>query len=144
MDFLQPENQSDVNRDELLKDEQLLLYKNANFLARRSDYNLDQLTLGVDILLRPFGMQGTEAIGGKLYVTNYRLLFISHAFNRITGTFSIDLSTITGVENTSIMFVRKLMVSTSIQSFEFIAWNIPDLIAAILSARDGLHPAEYF
>lgn len=140
MDWLQPENQLDVDQNELLKDEQLILYKNANFLIKRSDYNLDQLTRGADILLRPFGMQGTEAIGGKLYLTNHRILFTSHAFNRVTGTFSIYLSTITDVKNTSILFVQKFTVSTSIQSFEFVAWNIPYLIATILLARDSLNP----
>ncbi len=82
MYLLQPENQPEVDQDELVEDEQLILYKNANFLVKRSDYNLDQLTRSADILLRPFGMQGTEAIGGRLYLTNYRLLFASHAFNR--------------------------------------------------------------
>ncbi len=140
MYLLQPENQPEVDQDELVEDEQLILYKNANFLVKRSDYNLDQLTRSADILLRPFGMQGIEAIGGRLYLTNYRLLFASHAFNRVTGTFSISLSTITDVKNTSILFVRKLTVSTSTQSFEFIAWNIPYLITAILAARDSLNP----
>lgn len=140
MDPLQPENQPDVNQNALLEGELLILYKNANFLIKRSDYNLDQLTRGADVLLRPFGMQGTEAIGGKLYLTNYRLLFTSHAFNRVTGTFSIYLSTITDVKNTSILLARKFMVSTTAQSFEFVTWNIPHLISVILSARDNLNP----
>lgn len=140
MYLLQPENQPGVDQLESPKAEQLILCKNANFLIKRSDYNLDQLTRGADILLRPFGMQGTEAIGGKLYLTNYRILFASHAFNRVTGIFSIYLSTLTDVRNTSILFVQKLTVSTSTQSFEFVVWNVPYLIAAILSVRGSLKP----
>ena len=138
MYLLQPENQPEIDQSALVEDEQLILHKNANFLIKRSDYSLDQLTRGADILLRPLGMQGMEAIGGKLYLTNYRLIFTSHAFNRVTGTFSIYLSTITDVKNTSVLFARKFTVSTSNQSFEFIAWNIPYLIIVILAARESL------
>ena len=138
MYLLQPENQPEIDQSALVEDEQLILHKNANFLSKRSDYSLDQLTRGADILLRPLGMQGMEAIGGKLYLTNYRLIFTSHAFNRVTGTFSIYLSTITDVKNTSVLFARKFTVSTSNQSFEFIAWNIPYLIIVILAARESL------
>lgn len=44
--------------------------------------------------------RGFEAVGGKLYLTNRRLIFESHAFNVQTGATLIELATISRVEKT--------------------------------------------
>ncbi len=44
--------------------------------------------------------KGVEAVGGKLYLTDQRLVFESHAFNVQTGATAIPLETISRVEKT--------------------------------------------
>ncbi len=41
--------------------------------------------------------RGIETVGGKLYLTNQRLIFESHALNIQTGTTAIPLTGITGI-----------------------------------------------
>lgn len=40
--------------------------------------------------------RGIEAVGGRLYLTNHRLVFESHAFNIQTGATIIPLTSIAG------------------------------------------------
>ena len=127
-----------VSQDELLEGEKLILSKNANAVIKRSDYDLNELTPGIDFLLRYFGMNGTEAIGGRLHLTNYRLIFKSHPVNRVTGKFSVFLTTIKDVEDTSVFVSKKIAISTQTQRFEFVVWGIPQLIAAIESAKNNI------
>ena len=74
----------------------------------------------------------------KLYLTNYRLIFKSHAMNRVTGKFSIFLPTIKSVSDTSQFFTKRIKVATYTQDFEFILWGIPPFIQAINSALSFL------
>ncbi len=42
--------------------------------------------------------RGIETVGGKLFLTNQRLLFQSHAFNVQTGPTQIELSDVSGTK----------------------------------------------
>jgi hypothetical protein len=116
---------------ELLAGEQLLFSKNANLLIHPSDYGMIRL-LGVD----------REALGGKLHLTNYRLVFASHGVNRVVGQMSIFLPEILEVSDESRGAVKRLRVKTETQKTDFIVWGIPSLIEQIEQARAGLSTGD--
>lgn len=129
-----------VGQSELFRGEELILTKNANAIIRRSDYNMDEVSPGVDFLLGFFGMQGTESIGGRLHLTNYRFIFKSHAMNRVKGKFSIFLPTIKGIKDASVFLSKKIKVFTQTQNIEFVIWGIPQFIAAVEAAKGKIDP----
>ncbi|MBD2189465.1 GRAM domain-containing protein [Pseudanabaena mucicola] len=128
------------NRDDLLPDERIILSKTANAIIKIDEYGLSRFAFNQ--LMVFVGMQGKEAIGGQLILTNYRLIFKSHIFNRLKGKFSIFLSTINDIKDTSIFISKKIEVSTQTQKFEFIVWGIPELIAAIKNQKSNLSTKE--
>lgn len=130
----------DIHAEDLLPGEKVLLTKSANALIRIKDYGLSRFF--ADDLLRLIGMKGIEGIGGKLHLTNYRLLFKAHRINRLTGKFSIALPTILGVKDTSHFIMKRIEVTTVTENFEFVVWDIPELIATIDMAREELTPAK--
>ena len=125
---------------DLLPGETVLLSKAANTIIRIDEHGLSRFVL--DHLMWTVGMQGREAIGGRLHLTNYRLLFKAHAFNRMSGKFSVFLPTIEAVRDASAGIVKKIVVVTPAQSFEFVAWGIPHVLAAVEAARAGFGPAQ--
>lgn len=61
-----------------------------------------------------------------LYFTNYRVIFESHKFNRVTGTFSISLPDVQEMTNTSRLLMRKLEILTKgLDKLEFVIWGVP-------------------
>lgn len=73
-----------------------------------------------------------EALGGMLYLTNYRVIFKSHKFNRVTGTFSILLPDVQEVTNTSRFLMRKLeILIKGLDKFEFVIWGVPKTMEMI-------------
>lgn len=130
----------DVRPEDLLSGEKVLMTKSANALVNIKEYSLSRFF--ADDLLCLMGMKNIEGIGGKLYLTNYRLLFKSHAFNRLTGKFSIALPTIQSVNDTSRFIMKRIQVATETETFQFVVWGIPELIAAIDKARTELTNIE--
>lgn len=126
----------DIDRRIFLDGEKLLLSKASNAVVKISDYGLNRLQY--DQMMSVMGFNGKEAIGGKLHLTNYRLIFKSHPLNRVTGKFSIFFPTIISVLDTSQFLTKKIEVATHTQNFEFILWGIPSFIQAINSASNGL------
>ena len=88
------------------------------------------------------GLADKETIGGTIFLTNYRLFFQSHGANRFSGTLSIILPTVVDVRDTSRFLTKKMDVSTSNYDFEFTAWGIPKLIAAVNESRAALKPEQ--
>jgi hypothetical protein len=123
--------------DRLFKGESLLRSKLANAIVKRSDYDLKEFGHS-DALLKLVAMEGTEGLGGKLHLTNYRLVFTTHAINRVTGTFGILLPTIQSVENTSLGLSRRISVDTLTGRYDFVAWGVPAFIVAITRAKERL------
>lgn len=115
--------------EDLLPGERLVITKPANAMIRRDDYGLSALP--GEHALKLLGYAGQEALGGKLHLTNYRLLFKSHRVNRVVGAFSIYLPTITGLNDRSRWLAKKLEVVTRMQSFEFVVWGLPAFIRTI-------------
>lgn len=105
----------------LVPNEQVLYRKGANFVASLNESELDRFF--ADELMWLVGMQGKEAIGGHLYITNYRIIFVAHAFNRLKGQFSIPLNCITGTERKVKFPIYKLVVLTDHGKYEFVCWH---------------------
>ena len=129
-----------IEQNDLFDGERVILSKAANSIIKINDYGLKRLPF--DQLMPLVGLQGKEAIGGKLHLTNYRLIFKSHPINRLKGKFSIFLSTVEDVRDTSRFVTKKMEVTTQTQTFEFVIWGIPALIKEINSARERLNEEQ--
>lgn len=84
--------------------------------------------------------KGAEAVGGKLYLTNQRLVFKSHKFNIQKHELSIGLSDIAKVDRYKTLGLvnNGLMVMTSENTTEkFVVQQIEEWVSQ-LSGRDGL------
>jgi hypothetical protein len=138
----------DIQQSDLFDGERVLLSKAANSIIKINDYGLKRLPF--DQLMPLVGFQGKEAIGGKLHLTNYRIIFKSHSINRLRGKsinrlrgkFSVFLPTIQDIRDTSQFISKKMAVITQTQTFEFVIWGIPALMKEINSAVQLLTPEQ--
>lgn len=92
----------------LFEGEHVLETKPANFVLSLTEHGLPRFRF--DGAMGAVGMAGKEAIGGKIYLTNYRLFFKSHSINRFNGAFSIFLPTIEEIRDTSRFLAKKMEV----------------------------------
>ncbi|MFJ4584946.1 hypothetical protein [Streptomyces echinatus] len=125
---------------DLLPGEAVQLTKKANAVVKVDEAGLTRFSH--DGLMWTVRMQGSEAIGGQLHVTNYRLVFCSHFANRARGQFSIFLPVISGLRDTSRGIKRQIEVATGTHRFTFVVWGIPALMAAVEGLRQGWDPAR--
>ncbi|MGW3909913.1 hypothetical protein ACWEBX_00025 [Streptomyces sp. NPDC005070] len=119
--------------EDLLPGEGIILRKNANAVIDVRQAGLSRFAF--DDLMWLVGMRNKEAIGGRLYLTNYRLVFTSHRFNRVCGTFSVFLPCIDEVRDSSFAATRQVTVHTGTQDFTFVVWGIPRLLDAVDECR---------
>lgn len=124
----------------LLSGESIIETKGANFLLRLDEHGLPRFRF--DGAMGMVGMTDQEAIGGKLYLTNFRLFFQSHSINRFNGAFSIFLPAIIETKDNSRFVAKKMEVVTPSYAFEFVVWGIPKLMQAVASARGALSPTQ--
>jgi hypothetical protein len=117
-----------LSPDDLFPGEEVILTRLANLLIRPEEHGLSELFVDA-------GLGGEEAIGGRLYLTNYRLLFRAHQINRLRGAVSLFLPSIAGVENTSMLFKRSLRIDTKCAAYEFIVWGQQALVDQIEERR---------
>jgi len=120
--------------------EQHLLTKDANLVIRIKEHGLSQFAFDKYMFL--IGMKGKEALGGQCHLTNFRLIFKTHALNRLRGKISIFLPNVAAVTNTSWFIVRKVKVETQAQAYEMVMWGIPGFIAAVEEAKEELGPKQ--
>jgi hypothetical protein len=118
-----------IKPEDLLPAESVVEGKNANLILRPTDYLMAPIV--DDPLRRRLGLSGQEGIGGRLYLTSYRLIFKSHAINRVTGSVSIFLPTITGLQDTSRGLSKRLTVHTTMLDYDLVVWGVRKLIEAI-------------
>ena len=85
-----------------------------------------------------FRLSAAEALGGRLHVTDLRLVFDAHPVNSVVGRVSIFLPTITKLTDSSRLLAKRLTVVTTSQQLELVVWGVPALIGRILAARDAL------
>ena len=112
-----------------LQDEVLIKRKGASAVFHHSVIGLSKIT--PDRFTSFVGLKDKEALGGMLYLTNYRLLFRSHFLNRARGTFSIFLPSIRDVRITSFGANRNITVDTDVFHFNYIVWGIPSFVELI-------------
>jgi hypothetical protein len=101
----------------------------ANFVIDISAYGLSKFC--ADDHMWAVGMKGKEALGGRLFVTNYRLIFATHPVNRVVGEFGIPLEIVEGVKNKSFLVVKKIAVLCALGEFQFVVWNVNRLMTVI-------------
>jgi len=121
-------------QETLYPGERVLASKNANAVITLRDHGLEALP-DTERAMAWAGFGGKEAIGGRLHLTNWRLVFRSHPFNRVKGQLSIVLPTIVELADTSRFLSRKLLVTTRSAQHEFVVWGVPALIRSIEQAR---------
>ncbi|WP_321448399.1 hypothetical protein [uncultured Cohaesibacter sp.] len=91
----------------------------ANFIIQLEDYELK--AFAASDLMWLVGMKGKEAIGGRLHLTNYRLYFQSHRFNRLRGAISIFLPQIEGIQpQTKYLVFRQASVLVGKNKIRFV------------------------
>jgi hypothetical protein len=105
-----------LNDDDLLPGERLVMTKLANMVVSVKESGLSRFAF--DDCMGLIGMKGKEAIGGKAHLTNYRIIFKSHFFNRVRGKHSIFLPNVVEIAAA----FDNLIVETSTQRFEFVMW----------------------
>jgi len=89
------------------------------------------------------GLEDKEALGGMIYLTNYRLLHRSHFLNRERGTFSIFLPSIRNISDTSFGPNRNITIETDVLDFNFIVWGIPGFIKLIQETMEAKTTIKY-
>lgn len=110
---------------DLLPGERHVMTKFANMVISVKESGLSRFAF--DDYMGLVGMKGKEAIGGKAHLTNYRIIFKSHFFNRVRGKHSIFLPNVENISATT----GKLIIDTSTQQFEFVMWFKAKVIKAI-------------
>ncbi|MBA2569936.1 MAG: hypothetical protein H0V04_02015 [Chloroflexi bacterium] len=121
-------------RSTLYPGERVLASKNANAVVMLREHGLAAIPDTARAMAWA-GFAGKEAIGGRLHLTNWRLVFRSHPFNRVKGQMSILLPTIVEVADASRFLSKKLRVTSRSTEHEFVVWGVPALIRAIAQAR---------
>jgi hypothetical protein len=126
--------------EELLAGERVLRSVGASMVVRPSDFGLQKFAF--DQLLWLAGMRDREAIGGGLHLTNLRLVFRSHRINRLRGTVSVFLPTITRAEDTSSWLIRRMQLHTGSARLEFIFDEPRVMLTGIEYARTAFGANE--
>ena len=130
-----------ITPEDLFPDEKLILSKNSNAVIALSDFGLSKFAF--DKYMWVVGMKNKEAIGGKIHLTNYRLIFKSHSINRLKGTFSILLPAVTGIHNSSFLMTRKMSIDTRFNRFDFVVWGVADFIKTIQQAQEQFTEEDF-
>jgi hypothetical protein len=119
---------------DLLPGERKLMTKGANLIVSVKEAGLSRF-IG-DKYMWVTGMQGKEAIGGLVHLTNYRLIFKSHFMNRLRGSHSIFLPNITSITKG----FNRLHIDTEIQQFTFVIWFWTAFIENTQKAANSFSP----
>jgi hypothetical protein len=119
-----------LNEHDLLPDEEVLHTRAANLWVRPSEFGLSEFAFG--------RAQDAEALGGKAHLTNYRVVFAAHSFNRLTGLHSIFLP--------NIRDARKgwttVTLTTETQDYGFVMWFNGGFFNALGEARQAFGRKE--
>lgn len=123
-----------LEQNDLFKGERVVIERKANAIINFEDFGMKKIKGS------PF--RKTEAIGGKLYVTNYRLIFKSHSLNRVKGMYSILLPTIQSVRDISFLLMKKIEVISNGNTYVFVVWGIKELLEEIERVKSNLSIEE--
>jgi hypothetical protein len=132
--------QIELDSDELLPGERLLDSRLANLVVKPADFGIGEASLGDLYFLA--GMRGREIVGGALHLTNLRLLFKAHRWNRLRGRLSVFLPQIEGCEPRARWPYRRLALQACGLELELAAIDRDGLLALIEAARSDFGPEE--
>jgi hypothetical protein len=84
--------------------------------------------------------RGWETVGGRLYLTNQRLIFESHPFNVQRGTTIVPLPNIAVVQETWTKFLNQIPIANNSiavttneeREYRIVVWGRRDWIEAIM------------
>lgn len=117
----------------LLPGESIGLTSKANAIVVPSDYGLSRFA--TDHLLGVVGMANREAIGGHLYVTNVRVAFEAHAFNRLKGVLSVPIPAVTAATKYRSGLAVGVEIETAAARLQFVNWSGERVLATLAKAR---------
>ena len=123
-----------ISPEKLIEGEKIILSEPANLVIKPKDFKLKNFAF--DSLLWTVGMKDKEALGGKLHITNYRLIFKSHKINRIKGDFSIFLPTVKTTRDLELLFMKKIILETYSSKIEVVIDN-PKSICKLIDDQKG-------
>lgn len=121
-----------IIHSDLLPGETLIMSKFSNMVICINEAGLSRFPF--DEYMGLIGMEGKEALGGKLHLTNYRIIFKTHFLNRVRGTYSIFLPNIISVKSSFNM----LTIETKNQTIEFVVWFKEGLVNALSRERENI------
>lgn len=124
--------QTAIQQGKLLQGEKIIASEPANLIIKPKEFKLKSFAF--DSLLWTVGMKDKEALGGKLHITNYRLIFKSHNFNRIRGDFSIFLPTIKTTQDFRMLIIKKIILETYSSKIEVVIDN-PKAICRLIDEQ---------
>ena len=125
-----------LKSSDLLPDETKLMTKGANLIVSVKESGLTRFA--GDKLFWNTGMEGKEALGGLVHLTNYRLIFKPHMVNRLHGSHSIFLPNIQSITTG----FNRLYVDTELQRFTFVIWFRTAFIEATQKAVNSFTPTN--
>lgn len=132
--------QTSIGDDVLLDGETVLYQEPANFVVKLQEHGLKRFAF--DNWNWVVGMKGKEALGGRIYLTNYRLIFKTHNVNRLNGITSIFLFLIIDQRNSSFFVARKMTLETHTAKMDFTLFNPNKLIEKIKAAKTQLQASQ--
>lgn len=118
-----------ITHSDMLPGETLIMSKFSNMVISINQAGLSRFHFDEHMGL--IGMEGKEALGGKVHLTNYRIIFKTHFLNRVRGTYSIFLPNIISVKSSFNM----LTIETTNQKIEFVIWFKEGLVNALSLER---------
>ncbi|WP_183565390.1 hypothetical protein [Mucilaginibacter sp. SP1R1] len=128
--------QTAIGPEVLFPGEQIIVGVPANLVVKPKEFGLKQFAF--DQFLWTVGMKDKEALGGRVYVTNYRIIFKSHRLNRLVGMISVFLPTVMDAKNTSFFITKKATIKTVITSMDFVLSDVDQFIELIKIQKDQL------
>ncbi|WP_413373001.1 GRAM domain-containing protein [Paenibacillus taichungensis] len=83
-------------------------------------------------------LRGFEGVGGKLFLTNERLVFIPHGLNFQTEWVQIEIWAMTKIEKSATWGLIPNGITVTLDSghvFKFVVWNRSKIIKEIVQAK---------
>jgi hypothetical protein len=120
-----------LKESDLLPTETVLVRKFANLWVKPSEHGLSEFVFNQYL-------GNNEAIGGKAFLTNYRIVFKSHGFNRLTGMHSLFLPNIREIKKG----IFGITVETAAQEYGFVMWFNGRFVRTARERQEEFGPKE--
>jgi hypothetical protein len=123
----------------MLPGEKVLHKHGANLIVDPVAFGLK--SINSQRIIKWAGLPDAEALGGRLFITNLRIAFSTHAANRITGITSVLLPAITGLAEDSKKWMKRMNLSIGDElTMTLVIWKIPIVMAEIRTAQSAVSP----